>query len=124
MAVLSVMIPLAVSAYAFAETEDDGYTYPDNSTPKEQHDQDKQEKQMWKDAGKPGDDNNNNNNNDDSKSNNNDNKELPRCEYLVVRDCILNDLGQTCIVGTDEDACQDIFYGYDNPNYKPGEKIK
>jgi hypothetical protein len=52
------------------------------------------------------------------------NKDLPRCRYLVVRDCILNDLGQTCIVGTDEDVCNDIFYGYDNPNYKPGEKIK
>jgi hypothetical protein len=115
LAVLSVMIPLAVSA--FAETEDDGYVYPDNATPDEKHEQDKQEKQMWKDAGKPGDDNN------DHKSKSNDN-DLPRCKYLVVRDCVLNDIGQTCIVGTDEDACQDIFYGYNDPNYKPGEKIQ
>ena len=49
-------------------------------------------------------------------------KDLPRCAYEVVRDCILNDLGQPCKVGTDEDVCQDIFYGYDGP-YKPGDKI-
>jgi hypothetical protein len=46
-----------------------------------------------------------------------------RCEYKVVQDCVLNDLGQTCKVGTSEDACQDIFYGYDGSKYKPGEKI-
>ena len=25
----------------------------------------------------------------------------------------MNDLGQKCEVGTDEDACQDVFYGWD-----------
>ena len=49
--------------------------------------------------------------------------ELPRCEYKVIVDCVLNDLGQTCETGTSEDACQDIYNGYDGTEYKPGDKI-
>jgi hypothetical protein len=108
-----------ISVYGTPTTEDDGYTYPDDATDEEKDEIDEQEEQMFNDAGRPGD-TNGNDDDDDSKDNN---KELPRCAYKVVRDCILNDLGQTCLVGTDEDACQDIFYGYDGANYKPGEKI-
>jgi hypothetical protein len=116
---LSMILP----SNLFAQTTDDGYTYPDNSTPDEKKKIDQDEKQKFEDAGRPGDNDNNNNNNndDDSKSNSNDNNDLPICKYKVVKDCVLNKIGQTCLVPTSEDACQDIFYGY-NGDLKPGEK--
>ena len=105
-----------LSIYASPTTEDDGWTEGDyEGSPEEQEEQAHDD---WEDAGRPG----NNDNNDDD-NDHNDINDLPRCRYLVVKDCVLNNLGQTCEVGTSEDACQDIFYGYDNPNYKPGEKI-
>jgi hypothetical protein len=51
----------------------------------------------------------------------NDDNDLPICEYLVVKDCVVNEIGQKCLVGTSDDPCQDIFYGYDG-DLKPGEK--
>ena len=48
-------------------------------------------------------------------------KDLPICEYKVVKDCVVNEIGQKCLVGTSDDPCQDIFYGYDG-DLKPGEK--
>jgi hypothetical protein len=49
-------------------------------------------------------------------------KDLPICEYNVVKDCVVNEIGQTCMVGTDEDVCQDVFYGYKGSTHKTGEK--
>ena len=48
-------------------------------------------------------------------------KDLPICEYKVVKDCVVNEIGQKCLVGTSDDPCRDIFYGYDG-DLKPGEK--
>jgi hypothetical protein len=122
-----------ISVYGTPTTEDDGYIYPDEADTQEEQDQiDEQEHQAWEDAGRPGDTsaNDDNSNTDDDGDeiatppiDDDDDSELPRCEYKVVRDCVLNDLGQTCEVGTIEDACQDVFYGYDGAKYKPGEKI-
>jgi hypothetical protein len=117
-AVMAVSMTISTSFPIYAQTtEDDGYVYPDNASPDEKKKIDKDEQKQWEDAGKPGD----NNNNDNSKSNDND--DLPICEYKVVRDCVVNELGQTCLVGTSDDPCQDIFYGYDGANFKPGEKV-
>jgi hypothetical protein len=122
---LSMILPSNLFAQT---TEDDGYTYPDNSTPEEQHKQDKQEKQMWKDAGKPGDnDNNNNNDNNNGDSGlaqppcstvpegdtdcyNDDNNDLPTCKNGVVQDCKVKG-GITCMVEKRDDPCMDIWYG-------------
>lgn len=160
------------------ESTDDGYVYPDDSTPEEQQEQDEQEQQAWEDAGSPGKEpeqtftcsvdgsivteaedcpstgplpycdtpagkaasgchdrfdtdsetgmatcNDGTHKKDPLDCKDATNKDLPRCEYKVVQDCIVNDLGQTCEVGTSDDPCQDVFYGWDGANYKPGEKI-
>ena len=91
--------------YASPTTEDDGWTEGDyQGSPQEQE---QQAQDDWEAAGRPGDNNNDDSNNDSS----NDNSDLPRCKLGVVVDCVLNDLGQTCEPGTDEDACQDIYGG-------------
>jgi hypothetical protein len=79
-----------ISVYGTPTTEDDGEFIPDDATEEEKEDIEDEGQQAWEDAGRPGD------TNDNDKDNN---KELPRCAYKVVRDCILNDLGQTCLVG-------------------------
>jgi hypothetical protein len=50
------------------------------------------------------------------------NKNLPICKYNVVKDCVVNKLGQKCLVGTDEDVCNDVFYGYKGSTHNTGEK--
>jgi hypothetical protein len=100
-----------LSIYASPTTEDDGYTYPDDSSDEEKEEIDEQEQEAWEDAGRPGDNDNENDDDNDDKTN-----DLPRCKLGVVVDCVLNDLGQTCEVGSTEDACQDIYGGvYGSP---------
>ena len=102
-AIITLITSNQLSIYASPTTEDDGWTEGDyEGSPEEQEEQAHDD---WEDAGKPGDDNNDNDNGD------NDNNDLPRCELGVVVDCIFNDLGQTCEVGSSEDACQDIYGG-------------
>ena len=43
-----------LSIYASATTEDDGYTYPDDSSDEEKEEIDEQEQEDWEDAGRPG----------------------------------------------------------------------
>jgi hypothetical protein len=116
------------NVYAQGIFDDDGEFVPDGQDQKQTEEQEQKQKQQQdyndqnlpkydKDTGTYND-HDNNGIDDDSKSNNNG---LPICEYKVVQDCILNELGQICTVPTSEDACQDIFYGYDG-DLKPGEK--
>ena len=44
-----------LSIYASPTTEDDGYTYPDDSSDEEKEEIDEQEQEAWEDAGRPGD---------------------------------------------------------------------
>jgi hypothetical protein len=86
------------------EKKDDGYIYNSND-PDEQKQQDKDEKQMWEDAGRPGDTNTNDNND------NNDNKELSTCNDSDLRyhqrDCKTS-FGLTCEKNnpSGDDACE------------------
>jgi hypothetical protein len=129
MVVLAIIITTTTAATSVqAVFEDDGEFVPDGEE-QSQEEQEQQEEEYDdrnlptydQETGKYNDEDDNGID-DDSKAND-DEKNLPRCAYLVVKDCTLNDLGQTCEVGTSDDPCQDIFYGYDG-NYKPGEKIK
>jgi hypothetical protein len=105
-ALLIMITSIQLPIYASPTTEDDGEFIPDDATEEEKEDIEDEGQQAWEDAGRPGDTSNNDDDDDDT-------NDLPRCAYEVVRDCVLNDLGQKCEVGTDEDACQDVFYGWD-----------
>jgi hypothetical protein len=104
MAVITMITPIQLSIYASPTTEDDGWTEGDYSGSPEEQEQQAQDD--WEHAGRPGD-----NDNDDDDDNDDKTNDLPRCKLGVVVDCVLNDLGQTCEVGTSEDACQDIYGG-------------
>lgn len=107
-------------------TEDDGYIVGDDDSQGEVSSQEELENTYedtpWENNVGPNDfeeaqdrDNNANDNHDA------DSNDLPVCRYKVVQDCVVNELGQTCLIGTTDDPCQDIFYGYDG-DLKPGEK--
>jgi hypothetical protein len=54
--------------YASSNSEDDGYTYPDDASDEEKEDIDEQEQEAWEDAGRPGE----RDDDDDDESNDND----------------------------------------------------
>jgi hypothetical protein len=123
---LSMILPSNI--FAQGTFEDDGDILSDDpeqaQQEEEQHAKNYDDNDLPKydpDTGTYNDDDNNGID-DDSKSN--DNNELPRCKYLVVQDCVINDLGQTCEVGTGDDPCQDVYYGYKGSRYEQGETIK
>ena len=81
-----------LSTYASPTTEDDGYTYPDDSGDEEKEEIDEQEQEAWEDAGRPGDRNDDDDEKDNGGSNNDD--ESPSIENapaLAVQNTAVNE---------------------------------
>jgi hypothetical protein len=110
---ISMILPISVKAQG--TFEDDGDIEADDPEDREQQNEEHEEYYDDQDLPKYDEDtgtyNDDNNDGKDDDSDSDISNDLPRCKLGVVKDCVLNDLGQTCEVGTSEDACQDIYGG-------------
>lgn len=80
-----------LSTYASPTTEDDGYTYPDDSSDEEKEEIDEQEQEAWEDAGRPGDRNDDDDEKDNGSSNNDESPSIENAPALAVQNTAVNE---------------------------------